>query len=287
MHRQIDTSSRPADSIKIGACEILVFPIIDGVAQKTPMFLGYTKGGITVTYTPEVYDIVTDQTGTAPLDTIVTGETVVVTGKLLSTSLDKIEMLYGVSESVKDGDEYKSITFGSYVGRRLGKYSIKVLIKPIAALPGDDSSNIIIYRATNTGAFTASYSNDTEFGIDLNLVGMIDTHRKNGDMLFRIGTDGDSTAEKRIVNFWIEPSNHIFTVGETVNYTSTVMYEDGTQEVIVLNDTFSISDTQIAEIEALTSDYCEVMAKKEGTTLIVATYKDQSASTMITVKGRE
>ena len=77
---------RLSEKINIGVADITFTP--DGT--DIPIYLGLTKGGTTLTYTPEFHDITADQTGNTPLDSILIGEAVQVTASLLDTTIDHI-----------------------------------------------------------------------------------------------------------------------------------------------------------------------------------------------------
>lgn len=261
---------RQAKQVGVGVCDAF-FESEAGVIT----YLGLTKGGLTATYTPNWYEITTDQTGETPLDASYNGGTVEVTGDALDTTKEKIAMLFAESTLLND-----AVTFGQTPGLRASDHCFKFVAHPVC-MKDDVSRDLIIYRAYNKGNLELAFKLDDVWKIPLQISGLYDDFRENGDRLFRIGADADGGSDKRVVKFWITPSNpDVEGAGKTVAFSANAMYEDGTTAAVT-NDCNWVSST--VDIASITNNGVATSVAT-GTTVIQATYAGYTSSTTLTVE---
>ena len=272
---------RISERINIGVADITFTP----EGNDIPIYLGLTKGGTTLTYEPEFYDITSDQTGNTPLDSILIGESVQVEANLLDTSLDHIAAVVPTADKETDGDKTKAVTFGRRPGLRLGNVAGVLRVHPVSAGVGRTDKDVIIYRAANKASLELAYELENEWVIPCQFVGFPDDFRPEGDQLFRIGEyTGYKEPEKRIVSFWITPANPETNVGDTVSFRCNAMYEDGTSEDVTEKATWVSSDEDIATIK-LEGDRAVATGVSTGTAVIQAQLIGYTSSSTLTVHG--
>lgn len=175
------------DSIKIGVCDIFWTPAPSAtVTNPAEVFLGLTKGGVELTYTPEFKELTVDQFGKTPVEQVLIGETVVVKAPLAETSLDKLKMF---SHTGTWDPVAKKLTFGSLPGLKLGNQAGRLRLHPIAN--GTDSTeDVTVYKAVNKGALKLNYKVEDETIYECEFNGMIKRSNASGAYLWEIG---DST----------------------------------------------------------------------------------------------
>src|SRR5699024_303144 len=125
--------------------------------SEIPIYLGLTKGGTTLTYTPEYHDIQADQTGNTPLDSILIGEEVQVEASLLDTTIEHIATVVPTADKETENDKTKAVTFGRRPGLRLGHHAGVLRVHPISAGIGNTSLDAIVYRAANKASLELAY----------------------------------------------------------------------------------------------------------------------------------
>ena len=173
------------DSIKIGVCDAYWTPS----GQANEIFLGLTKGGCELTYTPEWYDLQVDRYGNSQTDAALVGESIAVTIPLAETDMRKIEMFSHTSSKVTGSDSNSKLTFGRFPGFRLGQKAGRLRLHPVA-MGRDNSEDVIIYKAVNKAPLQLNYKLDEERIFRTEFIGMIQRKHVNGAMLWEIG---DST----------------------------------------------------------------------------------------------
>ncbi|WP_129596031.1 Ig-like domain-containing protein [Anaerophilus nitritogenes] len=271
---------RLSESINIGVADMTFLP----EGEDIPIYLGLTKGGVTLKYEAEYHTLTSDQTGKTPLDDVGIGETVTVEFHLLDTSLEKMTSVMPTASPEKEGDHVKAVTFGRRPGLRLTHHSGKLVIHPISAGPGDLSKDVIIYRAGNKAGLELAYKLDDEWVIPCKYTGYYDDFRPEGDQLFRIGEDIQTVGEKRVVKFWITPSNPELQVSKTIDFKANAMFEDGTTQDVTKKCKWISADEEIATIRT-SGDKAVASAIKSGTVVIRAEYVGYSNSTTLVVEN--
>lgn len=172
------------DSVKIGVCDAYWTP--PGGAE---IFLGLTKGGCELSYTPEWYDLQVDRYGKSPTDAALVGEAIAVKVPLAETDLDKINMFAHTATKV-DGNlgDYK-LTFGRFPGFRLGNLAGRLRLHPLS-MGQSKAEDVIIYKAVNKAPLQLNYKLDEERIFQTEFQGMIKRSHISGALLWEIG---DST----------------------------------------------------------------------------------------------
>lgn len=272
---------RLSEKINIGVADITFTP--DGT--DIPIYLGLTKGGTTLTYTPEFYDITADQTGNTPLDSILIGEAVQVVASLLDTTVDHIATVVPTADKEVENGKTKAVTFGRRPGLRLGNHAGVLRVHPISAGVGKTDKDVIVYRAANKANLELVYQLEDEWVIPCEFVGYPDDFRPEGDQLFRIGDYTEYVEpQKRIVSFWITPSNPKSKVDSSTNFKANAMYEDGTTEDVTDQATWISSDEEVATI-ALSGESAVATGVDTGTVVIQAQLIGYSSSTTLKIEA--
>lgn len=272
---------RLSDKINIGVADLTFTP----EGTDIPIYLGLTKGGTKLEYTPEYHDITSDQTGKTPLDSILIGEAVKITTELLDTTLNHIATVMPTAD--KEGGEGKTsaVTFGRRPGLRLGHNAGVLRVHPISAGVGKTDKDVIVYRAANKASLNLAYELENEWVIPCEFVGYPDDFRPEGDQLFRIGNYTEyKEPNKRIVSFWITPSNPDVKVGDTIKFKCNAMYEDGTTDDMTDKAAWISSEKEVATIQ-VSSGSAVATGVAKGTVVIQAQLIGYSSSTTLTVDG--
>lgn len=179
------------DSIKIGVCDVFFAPIDPSVTigptdelQFLPeVYLGLTKGGVELTYTPEYHDITVDQFGKTPVDAVLIGEGVVAKVPLAELDMSKMQMF--AHTATWDSDKHK-LTFGRLPGFRLGNVAGRLRLHPLYA--GKSTlEDVTVYKAVNKGNLVLNYKLEEESLLNCEFHGMIERSHTEGSYLFEIG----------------------------------------------------------------------------------------------------
>jgi hypothetical protein len=147
--------------------------------------LGHTKGGVTVTYEPDIHDITVDQYGSTPAEKVLIGQKLKATVPLAESSIANLAIAIPEGEA---GAE--SIKIGGKVGLRLSSEAETLVLHPIANDSDDLSEDVVIYKAIVTNSIEIPFKVDEERVIELEFEGLVDETRDDGDMLGLIGNSG-------------------------------------------------------------------------------------------------
>jgi hypothetical protein len=195
------------ESIRIGVSDIFWTPDC-GFGQE--VYMGLTKGGVELTYTPEYYDLTVDQYGRTPIDSVLIGEGVSVTIPLAETELGKLALYAPTATPFYDTTtgEVNKLTFGQRPGLRLGTRAGVLRLHPIA-LGNDLSEDVTLYRAVHKGTLNLNYQIDQEAIYNLEIIALVDRGRFNGQLLFEIGNPAltippmtEDEVEQNIKDIW-------------------------------------------------------------------------------------
>ena len=148
--------------------------------------LGHTKGGVTVTYEPDIHDITVDQYGSTPAEKVLIGQKLRATVPLAESSIANLAIAIPAGEN-----SASSIKIGGDVGLRLSDAAETLVLHPVANDDDDLSEDVVIYKAVVTNSIDIPFKVDEERVIELEFEGIIDETRLDGDML---GLIGDSSA---------------------------------------------------------------------------------------------
>lgn len=165
-------------NVKIGACQV-TFGTTD---------LGHTKGGVTVSYSPEYADITVDQYGSTPVDKSLIGEMLTVKVPLAESQVANIAKAIPLSTLAGAGDG--RATVGKEAGARLGAVAAKLVLHPLVN-GADLSEDVVIHKAVVHGELEIGYNNEDERLIEVEFVALVDTSKSNGNLLGHIGDSTD------------------------------------------------------------------------------------------------
>ena len=149
------------ETIKIGVCDSFWRPL-PSVANPNPdeIYLGLTKGGVELNYTPEWHEIQLDQFGKTATESVLIGEDIKVKVPLAETDLSKLELFSHTATKIVSGQKVK-LTFGRKPGFRLEGLAGQLRLHPIA-MGGSNDEDVIIYRAINRAPLQLNYKLDEE-----------------------------------------------------------------------------------------------------------------------------
>jgi len=176
------------ESVKLGVCDVFIMP----KNQTVEINLGLTQGGIEFTYKPEWFDVKADQYGNTPIDSVLIGEQGSAKVPMLESTVKKMKMAMPTF-TTKPGsttDKPGSLHFGRKPGLRAQDRYMRLRLHPISMADTDYSEDIIIYRAVNKGEAKLGFTFNKERIIECTFDAFIDPTKKNGSMLFQIGSEG-------------------------------------------------------------------------------------------------
>ncbi len=276
-------AERLADRINIGVSEIFAYE----QGSDIPIFLGMTKDGVDFKYETNYHEIKADQTGDTPIDDVLIGEKATAEFKILDTSKKKIALIVPSAAYEGEADNPTAVTFGQRPGFRASKKFMKLKIHPISA--GDNTDyDVIIYRTTNTGSLELAFKLEEEWVIPCVFKAYYDDFRQPGDQLFRIGEEtAETEIYRRVILFWITPSNPNVAVGENVTFKANAMFEDGTTEDVTAKCNWVTSSSEDVSLSGQGTDTVTAEALTESSVVIRAEYIGYSNSTAMVVTAGE
>lgn len=149
--------------------------------------LGHTFGGVVVTYSPEFTDIFADLYGNTVVDKYLIGEAIEVQLTLaqwdLDVTLDAAMPIAGTESATKR-------QYGSEAAQSLLAQAQRLVLHPSRLGASSRGEDIIIHKAAVTSAVPINLQNDNQKGMEVTFMGLIDTSKSAGNLLFEIG---DST----------------------------------------------------------------------------------------------
>jgi len=147
--------------------------------------LGHTKGGVTVSYEPEYYDIQVDKYGTSIAEKVLVGENMTVTVPLAESTISNfaIAIPAGINGTTK-------LTIGTDAGERMLQYAKQLVLHPLANEVSDLDEDVVIYKAIVSEGIEFKYVVDGERVAEVVFQALIDETKLSGN---RLGLIGDST----------------------------------------------------------------------------------------------
>lgn len=166
------------DNVKLGPCSVK-FNNVD---------VGHTKGGVTVNYEPEYYDIQVDKYGNTIAEKVLIGESLKVTVPLAEYTLANMKIAIPNATLAAGGDRY---TLGKDAGVRMSSAAAELVLHPLANDAADLSEDVVLHKAVVAEAVEWKYGNDGERLAEITFVALLDESKADGN---RLGFLGDSTA---------------------------------------------------------------------------------------------
>jgi hypothetical protein len=262
------------DKITIGVADLYYTPPGGGVE----VYLGLTKGGGEFNYEADWHDInEIDQFGTTIVDSILIGEKASYKTNVVDTSLVAIKR---VAPTASDADG-QALTFGQRPGLRMQPLAGRLRIHPVSAGFNDKSRDVIIYKAGSKTNLNLQYKLDSEWVVPCEWAAYPDEERPLGDQLFRIGDESAVLPgpTKRLINFYLTPSNPTITVAQTQAFSANAVYEDGTTEDVTDECVWTSSKETVLTISNAGSGE----GIGAGIATVTATYGGYTTSTTVTV----
>jgi len=149
------------DTVKVGVCDCFWRPTpTNADPDPDEIYLGLTKGGCELAYTPNWYEIQVDQFGKSLTESVLIGEDVKVKVPLAETDLAKLKLFTHTGTIVTSGAKEK-LTFGRRPGLRLAQLSGQIRLHPVA-MAGSHEEDVIIYKCVNKAPLQLNYKLDEE-----------------------------------------------------------------------------------------------------------------------------
>lgn len=136
--------------------------------------MGFTQGGVTVKVTTEWHDVLVDEYGTIPLNSIDLGTNIEVTVPLVQASLDNYKDAFGMAAN----SPVDRLTFGRKVGS-------SATTKRLVVDPVNEDDGIVVYKAGIKDVDELGYTNEGERLVGCHFTGFVDESRAEGDKVFR------------------------------------------------------------------------------------------------------
>lgn len=168
-----------ATNIKIGACKI----------WHKSRFLGKTKGGVTINYSPEQRKLTADQWGETPLDYAIVGEMVQITMRLTEETIENWQSAIpaGTLAGASDG----RLTLGVNAGKRLLGEAGQLVLHPMAFADDDPTMDLVIHKAVVTEEVEVEKNNDDQTVMEITMTALVDETKSAGNWLGHIGDSTD------------------------------------------------------------------------------------------------
>lgn len=167
------------DNIKIGTCKVL-YKGVD---------LGYTKGGVTLTHTPEYSKLTADQWGETPVDFALNGEEWTATVRLTEWQLATLAKVFPMGELAGANDG--RLTMGRNAGYRLKDVAGQLVLHPRANADDDASDDVVFFQAVPYEEVEVEYTNEDQRVYEVKFVALVDTTKADGSWLGHIGDSTD------------------------------------------------------------------------------------------------
>lgn len=164
-------------NIKIGTCSV----------KLAGTDLGFSKGGVTFTYSPEYADLLADTYGKTPIDKALVGEVVTVKVPFTEPQIARLKKAIPLGVNTVAG----RLTFGSTAGQRLLAQAAQLVLHPQNNTAGDRSEDIVLHKAVVHKEVALNFEVDNQRVTEVEFVALIDTTKSDGNLL---GFVGDSTA---------------------------------------------------------------------------------------------
>ncbi|RLE61935.1 MAG: hypothetical protein DRJ47_11480 [Thermoprotei archaeon] len=151
--------------------------------------MGKTEGGVTLTINDSSVVLHTDQDGETPVDEVITGKTVTVTGALSEVTLEHIATV--LNASVTGAGASKKIEITPGVGTSLLSNSVQMILTPYVDGSPSSAANdkITIHKAGLKAAIDMAYNRSDQRVVNFEAVGYPDSSQSDVIITF-----GDTAA---------------------------------------------------------------------------------------------
>lgn len=160
-------------NIKLGTCSV-TYKGTD---------LGHTIGGATVTYSPEYHETKVDKFGESVVEKFLVGERLTAKFSLAEFTLANLQV--AISQGTQVGDD--AISIGSVAGQKASETAGLLVLHPVANAAGNRNDDVSIYKAVVTNELDIEHKNDGEKVLPVEMDGLVDEGRDDGNLLGFIG----------------------------------------------------------------------------------------------------
>jgi len=166
--------AKDATKVEIGQCDVT----IGGKA------MGHTKGGVEVTYTPDIHMVTVDEYGSSPVDAVLIGEEFKVKAFFAEWQYDQIKKAipFGTLTSTT------SIKIGKQAGASGLAAAEKMLFRPKGTSGAHD---IVIHKGIAISEVPMPHKIDEERIWEVEFIALVDETKSNGNYLAIIGDSTD------------------------------------------------------------------------------------------------
>lgn len=146
--------------------------------------IGHTKGGVEVSYEPDIYEKTVDKYGSTPVGGSLIGERLTVKCMFAEHTLDQFKVALAGATFV-DGATSDQIDLGKIAGATLTPSTLKIHPDHMGASVAEDWD---IYKAIVIGAVTVPYKVEDEIVYEVTFLALVDESKVDGKKLAKIGT---------------------------------------------------------------------------------------------------
>lgn len=149
--------------------------------------LGYTKGGVELTWDRTFLKITADQPGDTTIDKILTGNGAKAKVLLAQADVDSLAIAIAEGEKVV-GSLSTKFNFGTDAGERLSDHVVQLRLHPHHLPANDYTQDITFWRAASTEPVPTSYKVDEQRVLEVTFEAFYDDTKPNKQRLGRYGS---------------------------------------------------------------------------------------------------
>lgn len=165
-----------AQNLRIGDCDV-IYKNIE---------LGYTKGGITLTFEREFADLTADKFGTSALEKALTGSKLMAVVRLAEVTKENLSKAIPEGRFDAAGSDSK-LGFGRATGYLLRQHAGELRLHPRNKDVNDRSEDIYLHLAVSTEPIEMDYLVDEQRIVEVTFEALVDDSQPDGFKLGRIG----------------------------------------------------------------------------------------------------
>lgn len=162
-------------NIQLGVCSV----------TRNGTDLGHTTKGVVVTYKPTFHDTKVDKYGDTLAEQFLTGEELSAKFDLAEFTLANLQVALPNSTAVADD----SVSIGSIAGRKQSAHAATWVFHPLVNAATNYNDDFTIYKGVVVNEVAIEHKNDGEKLIPVEVKGLVDENRSDGNLL---GFFGDS-----------------------------------------------------------------------------------------------
>ncbi len=162
-------------NVQLGTCTV----------KRAATDLGHTIGGTTIKYKPDIHTTELDAYGSTSAEQFVVGEELGAECALAEYTL--ANLLISVPKGTAVADD--SFSIGGYAGKKLSTNAATWVFHPIVNSATNYNDDWTIYKGVVTNEIKIEHKNDGEKTVPIEVNGLVDEGRSDGNLL---GFFGDS-----------------------------------------------------------------------------------------------